>query len=91
MSELINIENIRHPLKVTMCGEMCEDLGGPRKEFLNELMKELRDKMIDESNQTLVQNREYIAQKYYYAAGIAVGEITYVAWRHLYLVVRLSY
>ena len=58
--------------KVTLCG----GLGGPRKEFLNDLIKEIRENMINESDKIMIKNTEYIAEKYYFAAGIAIGEFT---------------
>jgi hypothetical protein len=33
-SEMKLLTNIRYPLDVNFYGEQCEDLGGPRKEFL---------------------------------------------------------
>ena len=44
------MENIRYPLEENFHGENAEDLGGPRKEFFNILLEEIRRRLVKEEN-----------------------------------------
>lgn len=52
MGELVTeppIEDISFPLDVTFIGEEAADYGGPRKEFLRAVMREVREQLFQES------------------------------------------
>ena len=47
MEELLSNqhEDLSYPLEVIFAGEVAQDYGGPRREFLGTIMRELRDKL----------------------------------------------
>lgn len=82
MAELVTeppIEDISFPLEVTFIGEEAADYGGPRKEFLGAVMREVREQLFQESGS---QDGEYemmndvapLRQHYYYGAGLIFGK-----------------
>lgn len=73
LSEMIQLDNIRYPIKVGFYDEEVEDLGGPRRELFANLMREIQQMMINEDTKEIVKKSNYIAEKYYYAAGLAIG------------------
>ena len=51
MTELITdppIQDISYPLEVTFSGKEAADYGGPRKEFLSAVTREIKDKLFQE-------------------------------------------
>ena len=79
MTEIITdppIGDISYPLEVTFSGEEAADYGGPRKEFLCAIIREIKDKLFQE-----VQNGQYklfedphsLRKNHYYAAGLIFG------------------
>ena len=79
MAELVTkppIEDVSYPLEVTFNGEEAADYGGPRKEFLGAVMREIRDRLFVED-----ENEEYelcddlasLRENYYYGAGLIFG------------------
>ena len=65
------------PLEVTFTGECAQDLGGPRKEFLGAMMREIRFKLFTEKDGegTFVLRDDMIAvnRMHYLGAGIIFG------------------
>lgn len=50
MEEIAYAENIRFPLCVTFYTEGVSDFGGPRKEFLTILMRDIKEKLLKDVN-----------------------------------------
>ena len=80
MSELITeppIEDVSFPLEVTFSGEEAADYGGPRKEYLTGIVREIRDKLFKEEGDTkqykLFEDNNALANKHYFAAGLIFG------------------
>ena len=82
MAEIVTeppIEDISFPLEVTFIGEEAADYGGPRKEFLGAVMREVREELSQEAGS---QDGEYeltndvapLRQHYYYGAGLIFGK-----------------
>lgn len=71
--------NFRLPLEVTFYGEEAQDVGGPRKEFFNMLLKELAKEenqlfVEEEEGQFVFTNNDHIfGKKWFYAAGLVCG------------------
>lgn len=71
--------NFRLPLEVTFYGEEAQDVGGPRKEFFNMLLKELAKEenqlfVEEEEGQFVFTNNDHIFwEKWFYAAGLVCG------------------
>lgn len=71
--------NFRLPLEVTFYGEEAEDLGGPRKEFLGSLLKEItleQHRLFQEEEDGLYRftNDEQMRdKKWFFAAGLTCG------------------
>lgn len=65
------------PLEVTFYGERAEDYGGPRKEFLSLMCREVTERLFvldKESNgYILVPKAHNQAKGWYYGAGIVMG------------------
>ena len=79
MDELLQgeVNDYSLPLDVTFTGELAEDMGGPRKEFLTTMMRLIKEKLFrSEGEQTLVLFEDETAAKksYYLGAGVIFGE-----------------
>lgn len=82
MVELVTdppIEDISFPLEVTFIGEEAADYGGPRKEFLGAVMREVREQLFQEAGSQdgeyeLTNNVAPLRQYYYYGAGLIFGK-----------------
>ncbi len=66
------------PLEVTFYGERAQDYGGPRKEFLGTVCREIRDRLFQQSlppqqGYELVYNPYHAIRDHYRAAGMALG------------------
>ena len=61
------------PLQVDFAEELAVDLGGPRKQFLAAIMREIKDKLFDNSGD-LREVQFYVERDHYYAAGIYIGK-----------------
>lgn len=65
------------PLEVTFAGENAQDYGGPRREFLGSMMREIRDRLFKEQGATghILQETEASLEKNsYYGAGLFFGK-----------------
>lgn len=69
--------NPRLPLKVTFMGEMGQDLGGPRREFMRLCLEEIFNRVTTGSEMSRdlerSQANSYLDKKVYYVAGIVIG------------------
>ncbi|XP_044184710.1 uncharacterized protein LOC114947803 [Acropora millepora] len=64
------------PLEVTFAGENAQDYGGPRREFLGSMMREIRDRLFKEQGATgyiLQETEASLAKNSYYGAGLFFG------------------
>lgn len=63
------------PLEVIFTGEGSQDYGGPRREFLDMVMREIRDKLFKEEGEGYVifEKKEALDRKQYYGAGLFFG------------------
>ena len=79
MDELLNKPDHDYslPLDVTFNGEMAEDLGGPRKEFLSSMVRQIKDKLFvkNDPDGTFVLHQYEIAENrsHYFGARIIFG------------------
>ena len=65
------------PLEVTFAGENAQDYGGPRREFLGSMMREIRDRLFKEQGATghILQETEASLEKNsYYGNGLFFGK-----------------
>ena len=80
MAELITdppIADLSFPLDVTFIGEEAADYGGPRKEFLGAVMREIHDQLFDEAGSgeyILTNDVTSLRQNYYFGAGLIFGK-----------------
>ncbi|XP_061197632.1 uncharacterized protein LOC133205778 [Saccostrea echinata] len=70
--ELSAAENIRFPLEVTFHGEQAEDFGGPRREFFTIVVREIKERMLDEEI-NFVPCDERLARQHFFYAGLLLG------------------
>ena len=68
------------PLEITFIGECARDLGGPRKEFLSSMLRQIQEKLFVESvteSGTFVLHGNIVAERemYYLGAGIFFGKL----------------
>ena len=49
------------PLEVTFTGESAQDYGGPRRQFLGSIMREIRDRLFLEQNDELLLSEDLAA------------------------------
>jgi hypothetical protein len=75
--------NFRIPLEVTFYGEEAQDVGGPRKEFFSLLLKELTKEehkifVEEEEGQFVFSSNDHIIEKkWFYAAGLVCGVLSF--------------
>ena len=64
------------PLEVIFTGEGAQDYGGPRREFLGMVMREIRDKLFKEEGEGYIifEKKEALDRKHYYRAGLFFGK-----------------
>ena len=67
------------PLEVTFTGECAEDYGGPRREFLGAMIREIKERLFQDVNNgfMLTQDIVSVSKKYYFCAGLVFGKYTY--------------
>lgn len=66
------------PLEVTFAGESAQDFGGPRREFLGSMMREIRDKLfIEQENMghKIQEDEAALAKGHYFGAGLVFGKL----------------
>ncbi|XP_068689839.1 uncharacterized protein [Montipora foliosa] len=63
------------PLEVTFTGESAQDYGGPRRQFLGSIMREIRDRLFLEQNHELLLSEDLAAleNQHYFGAGLFFG------------------
>ncbi|XP_067027133.1 uncharacterized protein [Acropora muricata] len=63
------------PLEVTFTGESAQDYGGPRRQFLGSIMREIRDRLFLEQNEELLLSEDLAAleNQHYFGAGLFFG------------------
>ena len=66
------------PLEVTFTGESAQDYGGPRRQFLGSIMREIRDRLFLEQNEELLLSEDLAAleNQHYFGAGLFFGKFT---------------
>ena len=66
------------PLQVTFTGECAQDMGGPRKEFLGAIMREIKSRLFEEMSgeTTFVLRDDVVAvdRMHFFGAGIIFGK-----------------
>lgn len=66
------------PLETTFYGEKAQDYGGPRKEFLSAMCREIKDRLFKKSDDgegyTLAFSDYHFTRQHYYGAGIVTGQ-----------------
>ena len=79
MDELLNKTDHDYslPLDVTFNGEMAQDLGGPHKEFLAAMVRQIKDKLFvkDDRDATFILHQNELAENksQYLGAGLIFG------------------
>nr|XP_034320468.1 uncharacterized protein LOC105328763 [Crassostrea gigas] len=76
IEELCHQKNLRFPLEVTFLGELAQDLGGPRREFFEKALIEMKEELFyttPNSEIRLVENIEFLATKMYFYSGLLIG------------------
>ena len=75
MSELLEEEDIdlSVPLSVDFAEEMATDLGGPRRQFLGMMMREIKNRFFSDDGQ-LTELLYYKEKKHYYGIGLIIGK-----------------
>lgn len=76
IEELCHQKNLRFPLEVTFLGELAQDLGGPRREFFEKALIEMKKELLyttSNSEIRLVENIEFLATKMYFYFGLLIG------------------
>ena len=66
------------PLEVTFNGEMAEDYGGPRKEFLGMAIREAKDRLFenDGTGQYIIKdNVSHLRRNHYFGGGLIFGKL----------------
>ncbi|CAB4029344.1 G2 M phase-specific E3 ubiquitin- ligase, partial [Paramuricea clavata] len=64
------------PLEVTFTGECARDLGGPRKELLGAMVREIKDCLfVDNGDSTYILREDVVAEnrRHYFGAGLVFG------------------
>ena len=80
MAELctgLPILDLTFPLNITFIGKEAANHGGPSKEFLGAVMRELCDQLLDEAGSEeymLRNNVTSLQRKYYFGAGLIFGK-----------------
>lgn len=65
------------PLEVTFTGECAQDLGGPRKEFLGVMTREIKDSLfVASGDSTYILREDVVAEnrRYFFGAGLIFGK-----------------
>lgn len=63
-------------MEVTFLGELAQDLGGPRREFFEKALIEMKKELFyttSNSEIRLVENIEFLATKMYFYFGLLIG------------------
>ena len=66
------------PLEVTFAGENAQDYGGPRREFLASMMREIRDNLFIEQEKMghkIQEEEAALAKSHYFGAGLVFGKL----------------
>ena len=78
MEEILREDVIDYslPLEVFFTGEGARDYGGPRREFLGSIMRELRDRLFSEQNDGchLSEDQAALEKRHYFGAGLFFGK-----------------
>lgn len=85
MDELTNgVDQDRStPLEVTFNGESAEDYGGPRREFLSAMVREIRDRLFrkltdGDVGYTLTDDVAAYSRNHYFGAGLVFGKFCFI-------------
>ncbi len=65
------------PLEVTFTGEGAQDYGGPRREFLGLVLRQIQDRLFKEEEEdgyVLLEKQESIGNNHYFGAGLFFGK-----------------
>lgn len=76
IEELCQRKNLRFPLEVPFLEELAQDLGGPRREFFEKALIEMKEELFyttSNSEIRLVENIEFLATKMYFYSGLLIG------------------
>ena len=76
LAAIRHAENIRCPLEVNFHGENAEDLGGPRREFLGAVIKDISEHPLDQDGK-LISKPEALARHQYFYAGLFIGKFLF--------------
>lgn len=87
MDELIpgaSERDLSFPLEVTFTGECADDYGGPRREFLGIVVREIRERLFVEASDgedgyQLTQDMTAEYNNYYFGAGLLFGKNLYIS------------
>jgi hypothetical protein len=71
--------DLSYPLEVSFIGELAADLGGPRREYLHAVIRDMMDELFEEvDGGGFVIGEDpsglYIHERRYYVAGLLVGK-----------------
>ena len=78
-SQCDNDQDLSVPLEVTFTGECAEDYGGPRRELLTLMIREIHERLFVKSGEgsscyTLTDNTVHADKKCYFGAGLIFGK-----------------
>ncbi|XP_013390744.1 uncharacterized protein LOC106159097 isoform X2 [Lingula anatina] len=75
LEQLLSIDNLRYPLYVSFHGEEAIDYGGPRREFLQIMVTETKNRLFREENGvvTLLEDDFLCASQQYFLGGLICG------------------
>ena len=80
------------PLEITFTGECVQDLGGPRKEFLGAMIRNIKDKLFvaNQEDSTFNLHNDIVSEnsRHYYGAGLIFGKISYMHFKHCIFYLR---
>ena len=80
------------PLEITFTGECAQDLGGPRKEFLGAMIRNIKDKLFvaNQEDPTFNLHNDIVSEnsRHYYGAGLIFGKISYMHFKHCIFYLR---
>ena len=78
MDELLGGRNYDYDLDVTFSGELVQDMGGPRKEFLSAMMRDVKRRLFEQvegEDAFILTNNEATERKsHYLGAGLIFGK-----------------
>ena len=81
MAELLtnpSLYDVNYLLEVTFTEESAVDYGGPRKEFLGCAMREIRNRLFEETanhDYKLFEDQKSLYENHYYRAGLIFGKL----------------